>query len=458
LRTFRIGQRLVLCLTLILLLMLSGMALSVVSYQDSREMLHRRTSASTSRLSDIKSIRRMVEKEDSLAQRLGMANTIEEANADMKGIELDVEANRALIARLGRSSDSSDDRALVEAIQGYDASLQATIVSARRSVDGFNPGMAARILSRQMDPVHSRWLQDLDQLTDLQTQRIALEIDSMDKAARKTDFEIEIVAAMALLFAAIVGWRLTVGITGPLRRAVEFATAVGSGNLDAPLPAASQDECGMLLLALKNMASRLQSAHDEMQRLAIVDGLTGAYNRRHFDAELRKEFALAARSARKVSDSADPSPVACLSLMLIDVDHFKTYNDRFGHPAGDACLRAIVRSVLRAGLRPSDLVARYGGEEFVVVLPHCSLEDAYAVAERVRLQVEQLHLCPGSGIEIPVTVSIGVATMQRPDCSGPDELVGFADAAMYEAKHSGRNTVRPVPLECPLEPESISRG
>lgn len=158
---------------------------------------------------------------------------------------------------------------------------------------------------------------------------------------------------------------------------------------------------------------------EEVQRMAETDPLTGLANRRVFEQALEREIARAARTGTHVS------------LLLLDADHFKAYNDRFGHPAGDELLRSLARALAEHS-RAFDIVARYGGEEFAVILPECPVKEAENVAERLR--------SIASGIEAlaPVTVSGGVATLpvHAQDAAG---LVEAADAAMYEAKRSGRD-------------------
>ena len=446
-RHLRIGHRLVLCFSLILLLMIAGAWLAVSSSRHSREALLQLVQESSSRQGDIRGMREMLEREDRLAQRLGLVNTIDEARRDMEEIEEDIGNYRALSSRFVSTAGSAEEQALIDRVDGYDHALVTAFDSARTSVDGFNPGMAARTLNREVAPVHADWLAALDQLTELQNRRIAAEIETLSARATRVDYAIEGVAVLATLLAALVAWRLTSSITRPLRQAVEFAAAVGSGHLDAPLPRSSDDECGMLLLALSNMATQLREANARMQRLAIEDGLTGAFNRRHFDAVLQVEHDRARRAAEHRHADGGTDIAAHLALLLIDVDHFKAFNDRFGHPAGDACLRAVVGAVREAGLRPSDFVARYGGEEFVVVLPACDLGGAAGVAERIRAQVERLHEREGT-LVAPVSVSIGLAAMCDARDSTPADLLRAADQAMYDAKHNGRNQVRHRALEC----------
>ena len=447
-RHLRIGHRLVLCFSLILLLMIGGAWLAVSSSRHARDSLVQLVAQSNARQADIRAMRSLLERQDRVSQRLGLVNSIEDAQNDMKTILEDIAAYRVVEQRYAAHVDSVLERSMVDQIESYDYTLAGAFAEAQASVKAYNPGMAARTLNRDVAPIHAAWLHVLDDLAELQNQRVAAEIQALSAHAGRNDLVIGGVAVLASLLAAFVGWRLTLSITRPLKQAVLFASSVGSGQLDVPLPRSSDDECGMLLLALKVMATQLQEANSRMQRLAIEDGLTGAYNRRHFDDVLFSEHERARRAAARRKSEGVHDAAAHLALLLIDVDHFKAFNDRFGHPAGDACLRAIVGAVRSAGLRPGDFVARYGGEEFVVILPSCDIAGAAVVAERVRRQVETLHEGDESTLPAPVSVSVGLAAMCDARDSTPADLLRAADLALYDAKHGGRNQVRERPLEC----------
>jgi diguanylate cyclase (GGDEF)-like protein len=166
--------------------------------------------------------------------------------------------------------------------------------------------------------------------------------------------------------------------------------------------------------------------HDELYQLATSDPLTGLYNRRQFQELMEKEILRATRHARP------------LTLALLDIDHFKSVNDRYGHPAGDGVIRAIA-NLLRQSARADQLVARIGGEEFALVYPEQTSRDAAIGTERLRTAVEALpHTLGGSAQRI--TLSIGLATWER-GMQGLSDLMRAADAQLYRAKQAGRNRV-----------------
>lgn len=178
------------------------------------------------------------------------------------------------------------------------------------------------------------------------------------------------------------------------------------------------------------LTRRLNEANRELLRLSTTDSLTGIPNRRQFDDFYKREWARAVRASVPIS------------LLMCDVDCFKQYNDEYGHPAGDECLRSVAGVLRDRVRRPADLVARYGGEEFVVVLPETELQGAALVAEDMRRALEEVGLPHGHTANGLVTISIGAACMVPQRGSGrPEELIAQADAALYRAKQAGRNRV-----------------
>ena len=185
---------------------------------------------------------------------------------------------------------------------------------------------------------------------------------------------------------------------------------------------------GFLLVAMMKERVELRS-REQLRDLALRDGLTGISNRRHFDEQLEIEVG----RARRVRTS--------LALLLIDVDHFKAFNDAFGHQQGDRCLRAVAGTVAALVSRPGDLAARYGGEEFTVLLPETDLAGAVELADALRVAVRALELKHTSGLGI-VTISIGAAAIRPQQQEGSGEsLVHAADQALYQAKAAGRDRV-----------------
>jgi diguanylate cyclase (GGDEF)-like protein len=166
--------------------------------------------------------------------------------------------------------------------------------------------------------------------------------------------------------------------------------------------------------------------HEEIYRMTIIDGLTGAHVKRYLLEALEKEIIRARRHARD------------LSFMMFDIDHFKKINDYHGHLAGDFVLKELAR-IVQARIRRDEVFARYGGEEFAIILPETNLEGARALSEGLREKVEQSRFV-FQGEQIHVTISIGVAVLQEQDRTSMD-LIKNADTKLYEAKRGGRNRV-----------------
>ncbi|MEX8517231.1 MAG: diguanylate cyclase [Leptothrix sp. (in: b-proteobacteria)] len=169
---------------------------------------------------------------------------------------------------------------------------------------------------------------------------------------------------------------------------------------------------------------------DLLEQLANLDGLTGIANRRRFDEALALEWKRASRTETPIT------------LLMLDVDHFKLYNDHYGHGAGDECLRQIAAALAATLPRSGDLAARYGGEEFAAILPGCSREGAHSVAERLRGLIDAKAIPHArSPTADHVTISIGSCTIERAAEDSVPDLIEQADQALYRSKQSGRNRV-----------------
>lgn len=167
---------------------------------------------------------------------------------------------------------------------------------------------------------------------------------------------------------------------------------------------------------------------DAMRELTLTDVLTGVANRRSFNEAMDNEWRRCARAEQE------------LAVIMIDIDHFKNYNDAYGHQAGDHCLQQVASAMKHCAGRPPDLLARYGGEEFIILLPAVGSDGAEVVAKRILEEIHSLALPhSASSVSDRVTVSMGVAAVQPSDDNDPEALIRTADALLYRAKETGRN-------------------
>lgn len=241
-------------------------------------------------------------------------------------------------------------------------------------------------------------------------------------------------AALGLFFTSLIAIGLTVAGYGPvmLLHSQDILTRILVVQLFLSVAALLVFVLAAVLEDRNRVEAQLLQIRDQFAALATTDSLTGLTNRRGLDKILDTECRRANR---------DDSPI---SLLLLDVDHFKLFNDHYGHPAGDECLRAVAAIVGRFGRRPGDCTARYGGEEFIVLLAAASADAAMARAEALREAIEEAaipHVTNPNGRQV-VTVSIGVATIDpRYEPAKPAALLAQADENLYKAKRSGRNRV-----------------
>jgi diguanylate cyclase (GGDEF)-like protein len=248
--------------------------------------------------------------------------------------------------------------------------------------------------------------------------------------------------AGVVLGIGLVGYLLALTIVRPLSRLTAGATGVSGGDLQVDLPVVDYGEVGYLTQAFNHMVARLREGRDELaavtvalgemnrelKRLSVTDSMTGLYNHGHLLDTLQLEV----ERARRLKHF--------FSIMMIDVDNFKQYNDSLGHPAGDKLLSEIGQ-LIKASIRSIDYAARYGGDEFLVLLHEVGSEGARRLAERIRSSLAAKSWNQGPD---KVTLSLGVASFPEHG-DDPDTLIASADAALYEAKRRGRNQTTSAP-------------
>ena len=238
-------------------------------------------------------------------------------------------------------------------------------------------------------------------------------------------------AVLLVVLLAVVGslaYTLGLLIVRPLDRLTLAANRVADGDLEVDVPASGGGELTHLARVFNDMVGRLRATRAELERLSVTDELTGLANRRLLMGELQREV-------RRSERHENP-----LAVLMLDVDHFKNFNDTHGHPAGDAVLKRLA-ATLKKCVRDVDTVARYGGEEFLVMLPEIPAAEAALVAERIRAAAEADRFTPeGGSAKLGVTVSVGFAVYPESGRTA-DALIQAADQALYQSKASGRNRV-----------------
>jgi diguanylate cyclase (GGDEF)-like protein len=245
------------------------------------------------------------------------------------------------------------------------------------------------------------------------------------QVARLRNVTVLIVAAL-LVAVGLFAYLLGLLITRPLGRLTRAAAKVAGGDLDVQLPVVGGGELKYVTEVFNDMVARLRESRKELERLSVTDDLTGLYNRRYLMDTLANEL----RRSRRLEHPC--------ALLMADVDHFKEYNDTYGHLAGDDALLRIA-AVLREATRDVDCAARYGGEEFVVLMPETKAPGAIEAAERIRTRLAADERVGGK-----LSVSIGVAQFPD-DGDAPEALLARADAALYRAKREGRDRVLRAP-------------
>ncbi|HEX4326192.1 MAG TPA: GGDEF domain-containing protein [Burkholderiales bacterium] len=287
----------------------------------------------------------------------------------------------------------------------------------------------------------ARYVPDMASIVQLRDVLIKMAIDGgreRNAQARRTLISMSMLGAATLLVVAAVFLVIRQRVLRPLLDTTRVVVDIAQENLSTVVPPADRmDEIGDMLRAVGALKAgslerrRLEEERgqliEELRQMSSTDFLTGLLNRRAFAGLADSQIASARRHG------------APLSLIIFDIDHFKKVNDLFGHDAGDTVLVEIAR-IARATFREEDFVARHGGEEFVALAPHCDLESAHQLAERLREAIEAATMLMPDGRPLNVTASFGVVALTRPS-DNLDTLLQGADRALYAAKESGRNRV-----------------
>ncbi len=297
------------------------------------------------------------------------------------------------------------------------------------------PRSARSVTPKQARAAHVALTKHLNESRQVvaQINRLLIHFQTTDniREAQETRAQVRQVTTTAVLLAITIvvaaALVLTRSILQPLRLLQTGVSKLAEGELNHRIELDTKDELEALAQSFNGMAIKLEQSQQALHELATIDGLTGVYNRREFNRYLHNEIEKMNREQ------------GSLSLLMVDIDHFKKLNDTYGHQSGDDALRQV-SALLKREMRPGDIVARYGGEEFAVILPRTISLDAVMVAERLcrTIAAQDIHIQNGRSIK--VTASLGCATFPK-HADSEEGLMSKADAALYRAKESGRNQV-----------------
>lgn len=273
--------------------------------------------------------------------------------------------------------------------------------------------------------LYNWYTQDLDRVSHLQ--------GTAQQETRTYFIVAGILAALTLFALSLAIWVNNQSIIRPVLRIKQITAKLASGDLKQRIEIDNDDEIGELAQDISNMASSLETINQKLNDAARTDGLTGIANRRSCDEVLEQHINSAIRYE------------LFFSVLLLDIDHFKSINDNYGHSLGDDALKAIA-TICQQQVRDCDFVFRYGGEEFLILLPNTDKSGSYVVAERIRKTIQDTNIDIDNQ-KLELTVSLGISSFPE-DGLETRELVRNADNALYKAKEGGRNQT--IPFEKPL--------
>ncbi|WP_009631638.1 diguanylate cyclase [Synechocystis sp. PCC 7509] len=337
------------------------------------------------------------------------------------------EINRTFAALLNVPSNLPAQKKLLQASQRQ---WQETLAIGQTIFAYADPATNSHA-AQAAEQFYNRNSQVVSNLDKLYKQLTDFQINESLRQAELAKQQVRIIVAIAFLLgvsmAIITSTIMVRSIVEPLSVLEKGVAQLGSGDFSYRISLANQDELGQLAAAFNLMIEKLQQSQTALKNLAILDELTGLYNRREFNSQLKNELERSGRFGHY------------FSLLMLDIDYFKKLNDTYGHQVGDLALQTIA-ALLKQEFRALDVVGRYGGEEFVVILPETSAFSAYTVAERIRQLISNSALFTNEQQTINVTISGGVATFPI-DGGTQEALIYAADQALYAAKRSGRNQI-----------------
>jgi len=340
--------------------------------------------------------------------------------------------------------DSRDGRIVVSGGQdnsdavesGLVAAIAQTVANGGKDFTSYQDGNKKKHLAAFAPIPHTDWM--VVSTTPL---------NALNAEVRSIRNKIILIGVLCFIVSFALSFIIARSISLPLKQLVGVMKETKTGNYLIRMDYEGKDEITVLSQRFNEMASKvylhnehleeqvaartreLELANQKLEALSATDSLTGIANRRRFDEALTSELRRAVRSQKP------------LALLMLDVDFFKNYNDRYGHLAGDACLRTVAQILRTSSRRATDLAARYGGEEFSIIVAESDSERAMQLAENIRAAIENLHIPHEDSPFGFVTCSIGVIAVQVDDSISTDTLLRLADAAMYLAKSQGRNRV-----------------
>ncbi len=422
-RQISLRKRLILGVSLMLVSFLGLAGGAYVSFEQAVASFEK---SESKRLEELFPIDRLEESLMQTSNLIDEQNGYGEVERRSRFMLLSQEIDQTFTLLLNSPSQVIEKRRLVLELQ---KEWQQVYLNAQKLLMPSVSGTSKRQQRQQLEQHLTKASQQIRRLTALLTSFQSTDNLRQAKDLKQRVRTINILAATVVIVMAIRSiFFLAHSILKPLKQLNQGVAQFGDGDLSFRIDLKSGDELEQLATTINWMAENLEQNQRTLTEMATIDGLTGVFNRREFNRRLTIEIERSLREGYPVS------------LLMVDIDHFKKINDIYGHQSGDDALRHI-SGLIKQEVRPGDLPARYGGEEFAVILPYANSTEAFAVAERLRILIEDQDIAIQDNLnKIKVTASLGCSTFPV-DAQTENALMAEADAALYRAKESGRNRV-----------------